>query len=114
MNSPTPAGDSAAARRSLEALALGDAFGERWFPLFRPPRQAYAEVRARRTPHEPVWHWTDDTALALALQRVLDEYGHVDQDRLALHCSITGGVVGAVTGVDGVPAEWRLRREPLS
>ncbi|CAM5412122.1 ADP-ribosylglycohydrolase family protein [Streptomyces atroolivaceus] len=88
MNSPTPAGDSAAARRSLEALALGDAFGERWFPLFRPPRQAYAEVRARRTPHEPVWHWTDDTALALALQRVLDEYGHVDQDRLALHYAL--------------------------
>ncbi|WP_250288761.1 ADP-ribosylglycohydrolase family protein [Streptomyces atroolivaceus] len=88
MNSPSPAGDSAAARRSLEALALGDAFGERWFPLFRPPRQAYAEVRARRTPHEPVWHWTDDTALALALQRVLDEYGHVDQDRLALHYAL--------------------------
>ncbi|MFJ8860081.1 ADP-ribosylglycohydrolase family protein [Streptomyces sp. NPDC102451] len=88
MNSPSRPGDSAAARRSLEALALGDAFGERWFPLFRPPRQAYAEVRARRTPHEPVWHWTDDTALALALQRVLDEYGHVEQDRLALHFAL--------------------------
>ncbi|MFJ4838913.1 ADP-ribosylglycohydrolase family protein [Streptomyces sp. NPDC088746] len=88
MNSPPGHGDSAAARRSLEALALGDAFGERWFPLFRPPRQAYAEVRARRTPHEPVWHWTDDTALALALQRVLDEYGQVEQDRLALYYAL--------------------------
>lgn len=88
MNSTTVPGDRAAARRSLEALALGDAFGERWFPLFRPPRQAYAEVRARRTPHEPVWHWTDDTALALALQRVLDEYGEVDQDRLALYYAL--------------------------
>ncbi|MFJ8918842.1 ADP-ribosylglycohydrolase family protein [Streptomyces sp. NPDC102415] len=88
MNSPSRPGDSAAARRSLEALALGDAFGERWFPLFRPPRQAYAEVRARRTPHEPLWHWTDDTALALALQRVLDEYGHVEQDRLALYFAL--------------------------
>ncbi|MYQ38525.1 ADP-ribosylglycohydrolase [Streptomyces sp. LamerLS-316] len=88
MNSPSRLGDSAAARRSLEALALGDVFGERWFPLFRPPRQAYAEVRARRTPHEPVWHWTDDTALALALQRVLDEYGHVEQDRLALYFAL--------------------------
>ncbi|MFH9469979.1 ADP-ribosylglycohydrolase family protein [Streptomyces clavifer] len=84
MNSASGTGDSAAARRSLEALALGDAFGERWFPLFRPPRQAYGEVRARRTPHEPVWHWTDDTALARALHRVLDECGQVDQDRLAL------------------------------
>ncbi|MFF5894694.1 ADP-ribosylglycohydrolase family protein [Streptomyces argenteolus] len=88
MNSTTVPGDRAAARRSLEALALGDAFGERWFPLFRPPRQAYAEVRARRTPHEPVWHWTDDTALALALQRVLDEYGEVEQDRLALYYAL--------------------------
>ncbi|MBM7441312.1 ADP-ribosylglycohydrolase [Streptomyces sp. HB132] len=88
MNSAPAHGDSAAGRRSLEALALGDAFGERWFPLFRPPRQAYAEVRARRTPHEPVWHWTDDTALALALQRVLDEYGQVEQDRLALYYAL--------------------------
>ncbi|MGW8883996.1 ADP-ribosylglycohydrolase family protein [Streptomyces sp. NPDC055749] len=73
-----------AARRSLEGLALGDAFGERWFPLFREPRQAYDEVRARRTPPEPVWNWTDDTALALAVNRVLEECGRVDQDRLAL------------------------------
>lgn len=74
----------AAARRSLEALALGDAFGERWFPLFREPRRAVNEIRARRTPPEPRWHWTDDTALALALNRSLVEHGHVDQDHLAL------------------------------
>lgn len=42
------------------------------------------EIRARRTPPEPRWHWTDDTALALALNRSLDEHGHVDQDHLAL------------------------------
>jgi ADP-ribosylglycohydrolase len=74
----------AAARRSLEGLALGDAFGERWFPLFRDPRQAYDEVRARRTPEEPEWHWTDDTAMALGLLRVLDQYGEVRQRDLAL------------------------------
>ncbi|MFD3653992.1 ADP-ribosylglycohydrolase family protein [Streptomyces sp. NPDC058620] len=85
MTPPSAAGPAAAAaRRSLEGLALGDAFGERWFPLFREPRQAFEEVRDRRTPSEPVWPWTDDTALALALDRVLDECGHVDQDRLAL------------------------------
>jgi ADP-ribosylglycohydrolase len=78
------AADSAAARRSLEGLALGDAFGERWFPLFRDPRQAYDEVRARRTPEEPDWHWTDDTAMALGLLRVLDEHGEVRQTDLAL------------------------------
>jgi ADP-ribosylglycohydrolase len=74
----------AAARRSLEGLALGDAFGERWFPLFRDPRRAYQEVRARRTPEEPDWHWTDDTAMALGLLRVLDQYGEVRQRELAL------------------------------
>ncbi|MFD9001164.1 ADP-ribosylglycohydrolase family protein [Streptomyces sp. NPDC059582] len=76
--------NSAAARRSLEGLALGDAFGERWFPLFRDPRQAYDEVRARRIPEEPDWHWTDDTAMALGLLRVLDQYGEVRQTELAL------------------------------
>ncbi|MCM2411736.1 ADP-ribosylglycohydrolase family protein [Streptomyces sp. RKAG290] len=84
MPSTTVTADLAAARRSLEGLALGDAFGERWFSLFREPRQAYNQIRARQTPQEPVWHWTDDTALARALQRVLDEHGHVEQDRLAL------------------------------
>lgn len=81
---PATAAGLAAARRSLEALALGDAFGERWFPLFRDRRRAVNEIRARRTPQEPLWHWTDDTALALALQRSLDERGQVDQDHLAL------------------------------
>ncbi|MFF1648068.1 ADP-ribosylglycohydrolase family protein [Streptomyces sp. NPDC058240] len=83
---PTPplAAGPAAARRSLEGLSLGDAFGERWFPLFREPRRAFDEIKARRTPEEPVWHWTDDTALARALLRVLDEHGRVEQDRLAL------------------------------
>ncbi|MEV7398942.1 ADP-ribosylglycohydrolase family protein [Streptomyces sp. NPDC091267] len=84
MPSTTVTADLAAARRSLEGLALGDAFGERWFSLFREPRQAYNQIRARQTPQEPVWPWTDDTALARALQRVLDEHGHVEQDRLAL------------------------------
>ncbi|WP_406355357.1 ADP-ribosylglycohydrolase family protein [Streptomyces sp. NBC_00658] len=72
-----------AARRSLEGLALGDAFGERWFPLFRDRFQAYEEIRARRTPQEPEWHWTDDTAMALGVLRVLDEHGEIRQTELA-------------------------------
>ncbi|MGW7412489.1 ADP-ribosylglycohydrolase family protein [Streptomyces sp. NPDC054863] len=83
-----PAAHRRAARNSLEALALGDAFGERWFPLFRfreglVPDDAYTDVRTRRVPSGPLWRWTDDTAMALALHRVLTEHGHVDQDRLA-------------------------------
>ncbi|MER7177239.1 ADP-ribosylglycohydrolase family protein [Streptomyces mesophilus] len=78
-----PAPHRAAARRSLEALALGDAFGERWFPLFREPKDAYEQIRARRMPQEPDWHWTDDTAMALGIQRVLDQYGEIRQQELA-------------------------------
>ncbi|MFF5564695.1 ADP-ribosylglycohydrolase family protein [Streptomyces sp. NPDC012623] len=81
--------DRAAALRSLEGLALGDAFGERWFPLFRTPERAYAEIRARKTPPEGEWPWTDDTAMALAVHRVLDECGAIDQDRLALAFALT-------------------------
>ncbi|MET7696866.1 ADP-ribosylglycohydrolase family protein [Streptomyces sp. NPDC005485] len=79
----TPAAERSAARRSLEGLALGDAFGERWFPLFRDPPQAYEEVRARRMPEEPDWHWTDDTAMALGILRILDEHGEIRRTELA-------------------------------
>jgi ADP-ribosylglycohydrolase len=74
--------NSAAARRSLEGLALGDAFGERWFR--RDPGQASKEVLARRTPDEPEWPWTDDTAMALGILRTLDEHGEIRQNDLAL------------------------------
>ncbi|MET4921799.1 ADP-ribosylglycohydrolase family protein [Streptomyces sp. PSRA5] len=84
-----PSSGREAARRSLEALALGDAFGERWFPLFRDRSRAYAEIKARVTPREPEWHWTDDTAMALAVERVLDQGGFIDQDRLALCFALT-------------------------
>lgn len=73
----------AAARNSLEGLALGDAFGERWFPLFRTPAVASARIRARQLPEEPHWHWTDDTAMALGVLRVLDEHGEIRQTELA-------------------------------
>jgi ADP-ribosylglycohydrolase len=80
---PSITPDRTAARRSLEGLALGDAFGERWFPLFRDRMQAHEEIRARRTPQEPVWHWTDDTAMALGIMRVLDEHGEIRRTELA-------------------------------
>ncbi|WP_031073064.1 ADP-ribosylglycohydrolase family protein [Streptomyces sp. NRRL WC-3742] len=73
----------AAARDSLEGLALGDGFGERWFPLFRSPQKAFREIRARRVPVEAVWHWTDDTAMALSVFGVIATYDAVHQERLA-------------------------------
>ncbi|WP_329455668.1 ADP-ribosylglycohydrolase family protein [Streptomyces sp. NBC_01497] len=83
MTAISPTGGPEAARRSLEGLAMGDAFGERWFSRFREPEQARAQIKDRRPPEEPEWLWTDDTALALAVHQVLIERGTVDQDRLA-------------------------------
>lgn len=73
----------AAARDSIHGLALGDAFGERWFPLMRTPAQAFSQIQDRQTPSEPDWHWTDDTAMALSVLRALYEHGEIHPDHLA-------------------------------
>ncbi|MBV2156328.1 ADP-ribosylglycohydrolase family protein [Kitasatospora sp. SUK 42] len=65
---------------SLEGLALGDAFGDRWFPV--PADEAPAALAARLVRPAP-WHWTDDTAMALVLVRHLAARGEVHQDELA-------------------------------
>ncbi|WP_369182631.1 ADP-ribosylglycohydrolase family protein [Streptomyces sp. Y1] len=65
---------------SLQGLALGDAFGDRWFSV--PPDEAPAALAARLARPAP-WHWTDDTAMALVLVRHLTEHGEVRQDVLA-------------------------------
>ncbi|MFH8761070.1 ADP-ribosylglycohydrolase family protein [Streptomyces althioticus] len=73
----------AAVLDSLQGLAFGDAFGDRWFGILR--RQGTAALDARTPPPEPLWRWTDDTAQAVVLVRELAEGGGiVDQDRLAL------------------------------
>jgi len=59
----------------MRGLALGDAFGETWF-------RRTAEVAGRRLAPGP-WRWTDDTAMALSLLKVLYLHGHVDQAALA-------------------------------
>lgn len=46
--------------------------------------------------------------LAAALRTTAEGFGDVDTT-----CAITGGVVAARTGVEGVPAAWLRRREPL-
>lgn len=69
-----------AAVTATRGLALGDAFGETWF--FRPA-ETLDEALSERQLGEAPWPWTDDTAMALSLLRVLDRHGHVDQDALA-------------------------------
>ncbi|WIM99821.1 ADP-ribosylglycohydrolase family protein [Actinoplanes oblitus] len=72
---------TAAAVMALRGLALGDAFGETWF--FRPADQVTTAVQERRLKDGP-WPWTDDTAMALSLLRVLSEHRRVEQDALAV------------------------------
>lgn len=59
----------------LRGLALGDAFGETWF-------RRKGDF-ARRQPAPGVWNWTDDTAMALGVYRVLKRAGRINQDELA-------------------------------
>ncbi|MGX2994569.1 ADP-ribosylglycohydrolase family protein [Streptomyces sp. JNUCC 64] len=78
-----PADRRAAAHDSIDALALGDAFGERWLPPLREPGQAVEEIRGRRMPREREWRWSDDTAMALAVLRVIEEHGEIAPVALA-------------------------------
>ncbi|MFI9050216.1 ADP-ribosylglycohydrolase family protein [Streptomyces sp. NPDC053427] len=73
----------AAARASMAGLAFGDAFGERFFGLFRPEAEARQLIAERRTPPDAHWHWTDDTAMALSLLAVLEAHGEVRSPALA-------------------------------
>ena len=69
----------ARARRSLDGLSVGDAFGERFF---RSPATVERRIADRITPPPP-WGWTDDTAMALSVVEVLADRGGIDRDALA-------------------------------
>ncbi len=61
-------------------LALGDAFGEAW--SVKPAGLVEQALEQRWVPPGP-WWWTDDTAMALSIVRVLHRCGRVDQRALA-------------------------------
>jgi ADP-ribosylglycohydrolase len=64
------------AKRSLEGLSVGDAFGELFF------RISPFETTSTQLPSGP-WKWTDDTHMALSIVEILETYGRIDQDALA-------------------------------
>jgi ADP-ribosylglycohydrolase len=64
------------AKRSLEGLSLGDAFGEMYMSIY--PRMA-PDLKLPSV----LWRWTDDTQMALSIVENLKTYGHIDQDALA-------------------------------
>jgi ADP-ribosylglycohydrolase len=69
----------ARARLSLEGLALGDAFGERFFG---EPTSVVALIERRELPAAP-WRWTDDTAMAISIVAELEAHEEIDRDSLA-------------------------------
>jgi ADP-ribosylglycohydrolase len=75
-------GDRKAAGDSLRGLALGDGFGERWFHQERNQR-AIAMIKRRETPTEAPFFYTDDTAMALSIARVLQTSGRITGAYLA-------------------------------
>jgi ADP-ribosylglycohydrolase len=71
-----------AARRSLDGLSVGDAFGECFFSIAANPLSLDLHLSTRTLPNHR-WRWTDDTAMAAAILEVLARHGRVDQDDLA-------------------------------
>jgi ADP-ribosylglycohydrolase len=69
----------ARARRSLDGLSVGDAFGERFFAA---PQTVEALIRRREVPGPP-WPFTDDTVMAISIVDVLSDGADIDQDTLA-------------------------------
>lgn len=75
-------GDRQAAGDSLRGLALGDGFGVRWFHQGNG-RRAIEMIRARSTPIEAPFHYSDDTAMAIPILRVLVTAGRISGQHLA-------------------------------
>ena len=67
------------ATHSLQGLNCGDAFGERFF---LHPDVAKSLISQRAVPLKP-WRFTDDTAMAISITEVLEEFGEIYPERLA-------------------------------
>jgi ADP-ribosylglycohydrolase len=68
----------ARARRSLDGLSVGDAFGSQFFLP-----GVYGKHFAARTTPGGEWGYTDDTEMALGIVEVLERRGHIDPHDLA-------------------------------
>lgn len=73
--------DLGAMAASLRGLALGDGFGGRWF--WQGPGRAASMIEDRCTPAEQPFCYSDDTALALCVVRMLMTGKRIVQSHLA-------------------------------
>src|SRR5215510_5435519 len=64
------------ATKSLDGLSVGDAFGELFFGL-SPHKTKSADLP------QFIWHWTDDTHMAISIVEILKTHHRIDQDALA-------------------------------
>jgi ADP-ribosylglycohydrolase len=69
----------ARAARSLQGLSCGDAFGGKFF---LHPELAKSLISQRAIPSRP-WRFTDDTAMAISIAEILEEFGEIHPVRLA-------------------------------
>ncbi|GAB4521445.1 MAG: ADP-ribosylglycohydrolase family protein [Anaerolineae bacterium] len=67
------------ARISLEGLSVADAAGG----FFEFNSRVAARALQTRLLPEVMWHYTDDTNMALSIFSILRQFGHIDQDALA-------------------------------
>jgi len=68
------------ARISLDGLSVGDAFGEKFFGH---PEMVKRLIDERNLPHS-TWFFTDDTVMAMGIVGVLEKFGYIDQNELAM------------------------------
>lgn len=68
----------ARARLALEGLSVGDAFGQQFFSS-----AVWHTCMERKELPLPVWHFTDDTVMALSIIEILERHGCIHQDDLS-------------------------------
>jgi ADP-ribosylglycohydrolase len=99
----------AKAKRSLQGLSVGDAFGELFF------RISPYETTSSQLPSD-TWRWTDDTHMALSIVEVLEKHSCINQDALAQafarrftqepHRGYAGGAMRLLTQIS-TGGNWR-------
>lgn len=67
------------AKKALDGLALGDCFGQ---TFFTNNDTALSRIKERQILEES-WHFTDDTVMGIGIYRLLEQYGIINQDKLA-------------------------------
>ncbi|MDJ1468302.1 ADP-ribosylglycohydrolase family protein [Xanthocytophaga flava] len=99
--------------QSLLGLAVGDAFGEKFF---LPPGQLETYLTNRWIPSAP-WDFTDDTVMAMGVYASLQQYGEINQDALAQTFADNyqkddrrgyGGTAHSILRQIGAGSDWQI------